>query len=235
MVGSTREEVSMTGNGVEQNELDELRHKVTEYEAALRSAAPRLAAFKRLEELARSQGTTPEAIASQAAVEVMRREKDALVTMLAGLGHERDQLKGEVAMLLINKNEAGRAVADLQVDHDALEVEVGEIVEHLSQLRAESVRLVAERSELTLEIASLREQVRQLTEALERAQAGEPVDSGDSGESVPEPVERRSSGKRTAVDSFDTDDVTEQQESEAFDAFFHAEIDHDKSRDWILG
>ena len=35
------------------NEVKALQERVREYEAALRSAAPRLAAFKRLEELAR--------------------------------------------------------------------------------------------------------------------------------------------------------------------------------------
>lgn len=300
----------MPGSEAELRELDELRHKLNEYEAALRSAAPRLAAFKRLEQLARTQGTSPEAIASQAAVEVMKREKDALVTLLAGLANERDQLKGEVAMLLINKTEASKAVAGLQLERDDLNIEVAEIVDQLSKIRGDAVRLMSERSELTVEVSALREEVRALHDTfqqIERARTEQDalIDShdrldshdrrGDDAadatvgvidsevrpvetsaapvepfESVSSTIEdtgivdefdgglevdaraealaaeleenkaakmRRESlvPRRTNATTIETDDETEELESQRFDAFFHAEIDHDKSRDWILG
>ncbi len=324
----------MPGSESELRELDQLRRQLNEYEAALRSAAPRLAAFKRLEHLARDQGTSPEAIASQAAVEVMKREKDALVTLLAGLANERDQLKGEVAMLLINKTEAGRAVSDLHVEREELNIEVAEIVDHLAQIRQDAVRLLSDRSELSVEVSALREEVRALHDAfqqIERARAeqdrsieernrrhagndlvsddpapdavfGETgvvsetgvlvetalLDTGFDGIVVDHPgfdpvvngslevvadagfiaggaiddesaevrmipaeaeelaaeLEANKSAKqrrevlvprRTNAESIATDDETEALESQAFDAFFHAEIDHDKARDWILG
>ncbi len=294
----------MPGSEAELRELDELRHKLNEYEAALRSAAPRLAAFKRLEQLARTQGTSPEAIASQAAVEVMKREKDALVTLLAGLANERDQLKGEVAMLLINKTEASKAVAGLQLERDDLNIEVAEIVDQLSKIRGDAVRLMSERSELTVEVSALREEVRALHDTFqqfERARTEQDaqidahdrrnddaadatvgvidsdncpvdtmtasiaplesvaslvedsgiVDEFDSGLEVDARAEelaaeleenkaakmRRESlvPRRTNATTIATDDETEELESQRFDAFFHAEIDHDKSRDWILG
>ncbi len=314
----------MPESEAELRELDELRHKVTEYEAALRSAAPRLAAFKRLEQLARTQGTSPEAIASQAAVEVMKREKDALVTLLAGLANERDQLKGEVAMLLINKTEAGKAVADLHLEREELTVEVAAIVDQLAKIRSDAVQLMSDRSELTVEVSALREEVRALHEAFqqienarheqdrelearqrrqddlamqecaaaaERAvaerdatESSDGVDPTDGvehvGDADVEAAVGRSSApfgeeadetaapvaderaispravmlaaeleenktakqqkeklvpRRTHASTIETDDETEELESQAFDAFFHAEIDHDKSRDWILG
>lgn len=291
----------MPGSEAELRELDELRHKLTEYEAALRSAAPRLAAFKRLEQLARTQGTSPEAIASQAAVEVMKREKDALVTLLAGLANERDQLKGEVAMLLINKTEAGKAVADLHIEREELHVEVAAIVDQLVKIRGDAVRLMSDRSELSVEVSALREEVRALHDTfqqIERARSEQdraieerrrrvddlvvdhapdladdddgptldgpigrshPADPAASIASTP-PVDQRPIPaeaealaaqleedkaarqqrevlvpRRTTASSIETDDETEELESQAFDAFFHAEIDHDKSRDWILG
>lgn len=293
----------MPGSEAELRELDELRHKLIEYGAALRSAAPRLAAFKRLEQLARTQGTTPEAIASQAAVEVMKREKDALVTLLAGLASERDQLKGEVAMLLINKTEASKAVAGLQLERDDLHIEVAEIVDQLAKIRTDAVRLMSERSELTVEVSALREEVRALHDTfqqIERARTDQDelidphdrrsadaadatvgvIDSDDRplggaspnsapfetalmvedsdefddscdelvvnarAESLAAELEDNKVAKkrrellvprRTNASTIATDDETEELESQRFDAFFHAEIDHDKSRDWILG
>lgn len=291
----------MPGSEAELRELDELRHKLTEYEAALRSAAPRLAAFKRLEQLARTQGTSPEAIASQAAVEVMKREKDALVTLLAGLANERDQLKGEVAMLLINKTEAGKAVADLHLEREELHVEVAAIVDQLVKIRGDAVRLMSDRSELSVEVSALREEVRALHDTfqqIERARTEQdraieerrrrvddlvvdhapdladdddgptlegPIDHSHPADPaasiapappvdqrpIPAAVEALAAQleedkaakqqrevlvpRRTTASSIETDDETEELESQAFDAFFHAEIDHDKSRDWILG
>ncbi|MEZ5376931.1 MAG: hypothetical protein R2733_10505 [Acidimicrobiales bacterium] len=285
----------MPGSEAELRELDELRHKLTEYEAALRSAAPRLAAFKRLEQLARTQGTSPEAIASQAAVEVMKREKDALVTLLAGLANERDQLKGEVAMLLINKTEAGKAVADLHLEREDLAIEVAAIVDQLAKLRGDAVQLLSDKTELTVEVAALREEVRALHDAFQQVETARAeqereiealrrrhddvvieelvvddgaldtdtssetgVDSADDEETLeradreisPEAealaaeLEEIKSAKqrretlvprKTFASTIETDEETEELESQAFDAFFHAEIDHDKSRDWILG
>ncbi len=245
---------------LEPTELDALRHKVTQYEAALRSAAPRLAAFKRLEQLARSEGTTPEAIASQASVEVMKREKDALVTLLAGLATERDQLKGEVAMLLINKTEASKAVEGLRTRHEELHLGVAELIEDLGRIRGEAARLVAEKGALSAEVEALRTEVLALQEVCQileaeatehaaktarveqarRADDVDPldpvseVDPFDEDDPVAEPAEALAP-RRTTADSIDTDDETEELESQRFDAFFHAEIDHDKARDWILG
>ncbi len=229
----------MSESEAELRELDVLRHKVTEYEAALRSAAPRLAAFKRLEELARSQGTTPEAIASQAAVEVMKREKDALVTLLVGLSKERDQLKGEVAMLLINKTEVTRANDELRIEQDGIKDELRVLAEQLGQMRADSMRLLAERSKLTMQVAALRDEVRALRDARDEMQTAAPTpvaDAVDPADAVtePAPVTAVRPG-RTAFETIATDDETEQSEAEAFDAFFHAEVDHDKAREWILG
>ncbi len=254
----------------ESTELDALRHKVTQYEAALRSAAPRLAAFKRLEQLARAEGTSPDAIASQASVEVMKREKDALVTLLAGLATERDQLKGEVAMLLINKTEASKAVDGLRTKHDELNLGVAELVEDLGRIRGEAARLVAERAALSSEVEALRAEVRALeevclileSEAAEHAartpRVGENRRAEDVGieEAIPrsgavngndqadgkhqaddpdvDPSEKLTP-RRTTANSIDADAETEELESQRFDAFFHAEIDHDKARDWILG
>ncbi len=298
----------MPGSETELRELDELRHKVIEYEAALRSAAPRLAAFKRLEQLARTQGTSPEAIASQAAVEVMKREKDALVTLLAGLANERDQLKGEVAMLLINKTETVKAVTHLNLEREELVVEVAAIVDQLAKIRGDAVRLMSDRSELTVEVSALREEVRALHEAfqsIERARSEQDraleaqrrhddlavemasaesarnlavvpeaeaalevafeesdeneLDNGSdatidafTGERAISPEAEALAAeleenklarqqretlvpRRTHASTIEADDETEELESQAFDAFFHAEIDHDKSRDWILG
>ncbi len=299
----------MPGSDAELRELDELRHKLTEYEAALRSAAPRLAAFKRLEQLARTQGTSPEAIASQAAVEVMKREKDALVTLLAGLANERDQLKGEVAMLLISKTEAGQAVADLHLEREELNIEVAAIVDQLAKIRGDAVRLMSDRTELTVEVSALREEVRALHEAFQQIEQARTeqdlviearqrrhddvavdveanadddrdedetadrsgrvesfddgfdscrIDDEDEADEAEDPgraitaeaehlaaeLEANKTAKmqretliprRTTASSFAADDETEEAESQAFDAFFHAEIDHDKSRDWILG
>lgn len=314
----------MPESEAELRELDELRQKVTEYEAALRSAAPRLAAFKRLEQLARAQGSTPEAVAAQAAIEVLTREKDALVTLLAGLANERDQLKGEMAMLLINKTEASKAVESLTGRHQELNIEVADLLERLTEIRRDAVRLMSHRSELAVEVTSLRGEAQALQDAIDHANRAiayndaiqrerNAADAAAQQAAVEDPARRaedrprvaestvgeevvldevgshhtvikeiaveqdaalddrdeasvmaersfdevspeaealaaelaqnkkdklRRQGltpRRTVAASIEADDETEQLESQAFDAFFHAEIDHDKSRDWILG
>lgn len=241
----------MSTPGALSSEIDELRHEVREYQAALRSAAPRLAAFKRLEDLARDHGTSSETIASRAGVEVMKREKDALVTMLTGLAVERDQLKGEVAMLLINKTEASRALDTLQARHAQLDTEVAELVDRLVRVRDDATRLIAERNEMTQEISALRDEARALSEVCRTAPAHDAGSSASDAELAAEVgIEIEAHGstpangddrremlvpRRTHVASIGTDDDTEEIEAQAFDAFFHAEFDHDKSRDWILG
>lgn len=231
---TARVPLSATGDAQPQS----LRTQLAECQAALRAAAPRLAAFTRLEELARAKGTTPEAIAESAALEVARREKDALTSALNGLVHERDQLKGEVAMLLINKNEIHGGVDSLRREHEQLSLDVAELISQITRIRGEAVRLMHEKTDLVEEIAGLRDEVRALNEI---CNAGFTLDPPTASSTTPEttaptePAAGPAAVPASPPASIAADSETEQLESEAFDAFFHAEIDHDKARDWILG
>ncbi|MEZ5227980.1 MAG: hypothetical protein R2710_15300 [Acidimicrobiales bacterium] len=59
-------------------------------------------------------------------------------------------------MLLINKTEAGKAVADLHLEREDLAIEVAAIVDQLAKLRGDAVQLLSDSTELTVEVAALR-------------------------------------------------------------------------------
>lgn len=196
------------------SEIELLRERLEEYERAFESAAPRLAAFKKLEEIAREQKTSPEAVASQAALDVLVREEAAAKAQVDDLHEERDALSNEVSLLLIEKSEKEEAMTIIQGEHDALASEVAELMAEIESIRLDAIRLMKERTQLQAEVEALRNE----TEATAASVAAEnPVSPGSVAHG----------SDLTFSDDADGDD--------AFNRFFDAETGKDKARDWMLG
>lgn len=138
------------------HEIEALREQLAEFEATFAAAAPRLAAFKRLEEIAAGKRTSPEAVAAEAAIEVLERDKAALDGEISEAEQRRDAARRELAAALA-EHETQR------VEHESLVERHGEVVTELTELlgemesiRADAVRLVGEREQLGQELQSLR-------------------------------------------------------------------------------
>lgn len=205
----------------DEEKLQGLRRQLAEYEQIFRTAAPRLAAFKRLEELARDQKTTPVAIAAEAALVMLTRESVGMREEIGRLETACSNLKGDLAMLLQSKDRTTDELDGLRIEHGGIQAEVVEILNELHLLRNDAVRLLAERRQLQQELQVLRAEVGQLHGRRTEAQ---PVASEQA-------VMVAAVPRRTAAGfALDDDD-----EGRRFDDFFHANVEHDKARDWILG
>lgn len=203
-----------------QETVQSLRAQLAEYEQIFRTAAPRLAAFKRLEEVAREQKTTPAAIAAQAAIVMLTNESRSKEVELRQLEAECRNLKGDIAMLLDNRKQITQDVDGLRIEYGDVQSEVVEILNELELLRNDAVRMMAERRELEREVHALRGELG----ALRRRADDVTVSNEELAVVTPLP-------KRTAS-GFDLED---DDENLRFDRFFHADVEHDKARDWILG
>lgn len=116
-------------------ELEHLRRELAE-------AKPRLDAFAQLEQLAEAQGTTPDAIAIQASIEVLNEEADVK--------------RSEVERL---QSEIDTAEADRQLvmdEHTAIVDQMAEMIHELESIRADAVRLLGEKATLEAKVEKLR-------------------------------------------------------------------------------
>lgn len=274
-----------------QRELEALRQRLTEYEAAFAATAPRLAAFKQLEDLAREQKTTPEAIAAKAALDVLKDETEQAADHIRELTRERDTLQAEVSLVLIQKkthddrtnalrtevdslsaqrdglrterdqlrlkcdqvhaeldeltaqeSDIARTQAELAIQESDLnqrqetlslnraefDQEEAEVANSLSELRTQLSELMDSKQSLTTDVEALTAEVEVLTAeaAVQRAEIQAQHDESRS-------AENSASDPAKANTDYDFDSEVGDGD-EAFDRFFEADIDHDKSRDWIL-
>lgn len=205
-------------NIVASSSLDDLRARISDYEVYINNMAPRLAAFERLEELARSRSATPEAIAAEAGNELLRAEHRKLTAENDELCENRRELESDVAMLLQSRTKATNEMDELRVDYEGLQAEIVEILDELQMLRSDTVRLSAQRSELETEIARLRRELSGLQE-----RRGQQTNGGEPTLAVGAPM------RKTIGFEGDAD------EDRRFDDFFSDNVEHDKARDWILG
>lgn len=154
-----------------QIEVEALRTRLSEYERVFAATAPRLAAFKQLEDLAKEQRTTPEAIAAKAALDVLKSESDETMTHIRELRSERDQLQADVSLVLIQKkthddrNNALRAeVEALSTERDMLRLERDELVVHRDALFTEFSELDSRQAEADRRTEQLQAQEQGLSE-----------------------------------------------------------------------
>ncbi len=197
------------------NEIELLRERLSEYERAFESASPRLAAFKRLEEIAREQKTTPEAVAAQAAMDVLLTAEEAATERVNALTSTRDALRSEVSVLLLEKKEKDEAMTIIEAEHGVLASEVSELMAEIESIRVDAIRLMQERETLKLEVEALRN---------ERDIA---LIEGDEITVTP--------GSVTPSDDSSFGSGQDEESDDAFNRFFDAETGKDKARDWMLG
>ncbi len=192
-----------------EGQLRQAQKTIEKYERILRSAAPRLAALKRLEEIAHEQNSSPEAVAADASRVMLAHQCDALEAEITKRGLDRTALDKELSMLKQSKHEVARKLADLRQEHKSLHLQITEAQDELILLRRDTDRLQAEREALESCVADLR---------------GEQQHLGREEVTV---HQRRRDDPGFTIDDGDAD--------QRFDAFFHADVGRDKAREWMLG
>lgn len=200
------------------DEIEELKTRLAQYEKAFAVARPKIAAFQRLEELAEAQGTTPEAMAAEAAIAVQKEQEAELRQSIERLNTDREIAREELSVTLKHKKEVGDEMTLIQNEHDSLAYEVSELISEIESIRVDAIRLMKERSALQLEVEALRN---------ERAAVDheEPVievnDQPAAADAVPVKTEV------SDLDAFEPDD--------AFSRFIEVDRGKDKARDWFVG
>ncbi len=232
----------MSSDIARSDEIDQLRQRLSEYERAFASAAPRLAAFKRLEELAREQKTTAEAIAIDAAIAVLVAKEVELRKNVDELTEDRTVAREELSTTLKHKKEMSDAMTLIQGEHDALAYEVSELISEIESIRLDAIRLMKERSALQLEVEALRnernavaDEVHDEIQILEDPPAEAVEVPGTT-------IERRVVEERLAEEDVDlaplkteVDFSADEDADEAFSRFIEVDRGPDKARDWFVG
>ena len=253
------------------NEVDALRSRLAEYEEAFRVTAPRLAAFKQLEDLAREQRTSPEAIAAKVTLDTLRQETTEVQDHLREFLTEREGLQAEMSLVLIQKRthddraaalraevEALREVRDsLREEGHGLVIQRDDLLKERDELVAEKAALVTAQQEVQNKEAELQARRDELSALEDETSLRSTALRNDLAALMEhkqklvievEALSTELDHRRLAIeDSAQSDDEASSEASEftqdednagteeAFDRFFDADIDHDKSRDWILG
>ena len=185
---------------------------LSDLQRELAAAKTRLDAFALLEELADAQGTTPEAIAIQASIDVLtaeesekRSELEALEAAVRAADTERQKHVEERDMLIQQQEEIRDEIVIVLDEHTSIVDQMAEMIEELESIRADAIRLLGEKASLEMRIEELRDEV------------------GGAGSE---------SRRRTDLEapSMETDD----DEATAFDRFLEAEVVEDKARAWML-
>jgi DNA repair exonuclease SbcCD ATPase subunit len=185
-------------------DVEELRRQLDE-------AAPRLEAFAQLEALAEAQNTTPEAMATQASIDVLKVEEAERRAELQELEDCIDRLRSDTQqhveerdMLIKQQDELRDEIVIVLDEHTSIVDQMAEMIDELESIRADAVRLLGEKASLELKVEALRNEVAAL--------------GGD--------VARRS--------ELESELLVDDDEASAFDKFFEAEVVEDKARAWML-
>ncbi len=184
---------------------------VADLRRELAEAKPRLEAFARLEEIADAQGTTPEAIAVQASIEVLqadeaekRSELENLEAAMRAAAAERQEYVEDRDMLMKQQDEIRDEIVIVLDEHTSIVDQMAEMIDELESIRADAVRLLGEKATLEMKVEALRNEVGALGgDIARRTELGASIES-------------------------DEDEAT------AFDRFFEAEVVEDKARAWML-
>lgn len=190
-------------------ELNRLRQEMAD-------AKPRLEAFARLEELADAQGTTPEALALQASIDVYEAEEtekrsklEAMEAALRAATAEAQSHVEERDMLVEELEEIRDETVIVLDEHTTIVEQMAEMLEELESIRVDAVRLLGEKATLEMKVEALRNEVSEL-----------------GGTAARQTVARRTE-VGTSIES-------DEDEAVAFDRFFEAEVVEDKARAWML-
>lgn len=184
---------------------------MSDLQRQLDEATPRLEALAQLEALAEAQHQTPEAVAIQASIDVLRVEEaecqaelQELEDCIEGLRSDKQRHVEERDMLIKQRDELRDEIVIVLDEHTGIVDQMAEMIDELESIRADAVRLLGEKATLEMKVDALRNEVAEL--------GGE--------------VARRS--------DFEAELLIDEDEASAFDKFFEAEVVEDKARAWML-
>jgi chromosome segregation ATPase len=218
-------------NRIDLDDAPALRSRLVEYERLWAEASARLAAFARLEELAQQQAVTPEALARRVAAERYEARVSQLRSEVEALEATAASVNAEIARYEAGRLEAVRRFTEAHHRLQALEADLTRLVADRDVQHQELLTLTAQLDQRAREVHELAEsrdslylEVTELLEGIEAVQdAGGAFATATQRAAVTE-----AGGKIDPVRFGDEDDA------DAFDEFFNADVGHDRSRDWIL-
>lgn len=205
-------------SGADESATTEVEIEETSADAAmsdlrrqLEEAAPRLEAFSQLEALAEAQNETPEAVAIQASIDVLRvqeadrrAELQELEDCIERLRSDNERHVEERDMLIKQQDELRDEIVIVLDEHTSIVEQMAEMIEELESIRADAIRLLGEKASLELKVEALRNEVAAL------------------------------GGEAATRTELEAELVIDDDEASAFDRFFEAEVVEDKARAWML-
>jgi chromosome segregation ATPase len=160
---------------------------------------------------------------------VLSREVDRLAL-------ERQSLQSDLASMLITKQDITESMQALNADYDELRAQTASVIQQLTTMKENAIALGSHRDQLTAHVTALHGEI----ELLERARIGASravaqARGEERRQAPPAPritpageVQSRSQAQIQA------EPEVEAAEDAAFNSFFNTDLEHDKSRDWIL-
>lgn len=221
----------MASSQVTTQQFEQIRHRLSQYEAAFESVRHRLEAFERLEKIARERQTSPEVVAAKAATVLLERRVSSLVAEVEALTVQRDSTRGELEMLLMSKNQTAVETEKVRTEGEGEAGRVASVLNEIESIREDGRKLRIERRALEGQLVHLRAEVMALEGRRDRL-------SKDLGRrSLDDPPVDLALGDGSASTDYLVRTLVEGEdfeESDAFDRFFSANVEDDKARDWIL-
>ena len=178
----------------------------------------------------------PEVVAARAAVHLLMQQETVLSREVDRLTDERKGLQSDLASMLITKQDTSEALHALRGVYEQLKTEAGTVYQQVTTMKENAAALTSHRDQLTSHVTALHGEI----ELLERARIG-----ASRAVAAVTGVERRRAPNAPNITAdghvqsrsktqMHAEPEVEAAEDAAFNSFFNTDLEHDKSRDWIL-
>jgi chromosome segregation ATPase len=178
----------------------------------------------------------PEVVAARAAVLLLMQQETVLSREVDRLGRERKGLQTDLASMLITKQDTSEALHAVRATYEGLEAEAVAVHQRVTTMKENAAALSSHRDQLTSHVTALHGEI----ELLERARIG-----ASRAAAAATGVDRRRAPSAPTITAdgevqsrsktnMQAEPEVEAAEDAAFDSFFNTDLEHDKSRDWIL-
>ena len=178
----------------------------------------------------------PEVVAARAAVLLLMQQETVLSREVVRLAVERRGLQSDLASMLITRQDTTEDLHALGATYDKLKAEASTVHQQVTTMKENAVALSSHRDQLTAHVTALHGEI----ELLERARIGASravaAATGVDRRRAPNAPNITADGEvqSRSKTNMQAEPEVEAAEDAAFDSFFHTDLEHDKSRDWIL-